>query len=229
MCPEKILLRETALSEYFRNQRHEMLDFIPAEATVFLEVGCGEGAFADHLKKTRAQVGSPVEVWGVEMDPVAAAKAAAVLDRVLQGDVAKVCSDLPAGHFDCLVLNDVIEHVVDPVSLIGSLRPLLKPGGFLVASLPNVRYFFNVVDLAVHGRWDYTDEGILDRTHLRFFTRSSMIRLMDECGFTVETMAGINPTGSLKFRLVNLLTFRRWSDMQYLQFACLARAGRPVE
>jgi SAM-dependent methyltransferase len=206
-----------------------MLDFIPAEAAVLLEVGCGEGAFAGHLKKTRAHLGLPVEVWGVEMDRVAAGKAAVVLDRVLQGDVATVLPNLPTNHFDGLVLNDVIEHVTDPVALLGSLRPLLKPGGFLVASIPNVRYFFNVVDLAVHGRWDYTDEGILDRTHMRFYTRSSMIRLLEDCGFTVQNMTGINPTGSLKFRLVNLLTWGRWSDMQYLQFACLARAGRPVE
>ncbi len=102
-------------------------------------------------------------------------------------------------------------------------------GGHLVASIPNVRYFFNVVDLAVRGRWDYTEEGILDRTHLRFFTRSSMTRLLEECGFSVEAAIGINPTGSVKFRLVNLLTLGRWSDMKYLQFACSARAGQPVE
>jgi len=206
-----------------------MLGFIPSEASVLLEVGCGEGTFAAHLKKVRAEADSRVEVWGVEMDTAAAAKASAVLDRVLQGDVAGVLPDLPPGYFDCLVLNDVIEHVEDPGALLRSLRPLLKPGGALVASIPNVRYFFNVVDLAVHGRWDYTEEGILDRTHLRFFTRSSMIRLLTECGFVVEAAVGINPTGSLKFRLVNLLTLGRWSDMKYLQIACLARAGRPVE
>jgi len=222
-------MRETELSEYFRNLRPEMLGFIPTEASVLLEVGCGEGVFAGHLKEVRAKKDSPVEVWGVEMDAAAAGKASAVLDRVLQGDVAGVLPDLPRGYFDCLVLNDVIEHVEDPGALLRSLRPLLRPGGALVTSIPNVRYFFNVVDLAVHGRWDYTEEGILDRTHLRFFTRSSMIRLLTECGFEVETAVGINPTGSLKFRLVNLLTLGRWSDMKYLQFACLARAGRPVE
>ena len=216
-------------SDYYRNLRPEMLDIIPVEASVFLEVGCGEGAFAANLKAKRAKAETPVEVWGVEMDEAAAGKAAAVLDRILQGDVAAVLPDLPSGHFDCLILNDVIEHVPDPGALLRSLRPLLRPGGHLVASIPNVRYFFNVVDLAVHGRWDYTEEGILDRTHLRFFTRSSMTRLLEECGFGVEAAIGINPTGSVKFRLVNLLTLGRWSDMKYLQFACLARAPRTVE
>ena len=87
-----------------------------------------------------------------------------------------------------------------------------------------MRYFFNVVDLVVNGRWDYTDEGILDRTHLRFFTRSSMARLFADAGYEVESIVGINPTGSLKFKIVNVMTLGRWADMQYLQFACRARA-----
>ncbi|MEN8006829.1 MAG: class I SAM-dependent methyltransferase [Candidatus Krumholzibacteriota bacterium] len=220
---------ETKQAAYYRNLRPEMLEFIPDEATVLLEIGCGAGAFAANLKKVRQAAGSPVEVWGVEKDEGSAGQAAAVLDRVLQGDVAAVLPDLPAAHFDCLILNDVVEHVPDPGALLRSVRPLLKPGGHLVASIPNVRYFFNVVDLAVHGRWDYTDEGILDRTHLRFFTRSSMIRLLEECGYVSVATAGINPTRSVKFGLVNLMTLGRWSDMKYLQFACLARAGRRVE
>ena len=220
---------ETKQSPYYRNQRTEMLEFIPEDATVLLEVGCGTGAFAGNLKKARRSGGKPFEIWGVEMDEDAAREASTVLDRVLHGDVATVLPDLPTAHFDCLVLNDVIEHVPDPGRLLRSLRPLLKPGGHLVTSIPNVRYFFNVVDLAVHGRWDYTDEGILDRTHLRFFTRSSMIRLLEECGFETVTSVGINPTGSVKFRLANLVTLGRWSDMKFLQFACLARAGRSVE
>jgi len=219
---------ENDKSRYFRNPRPEMIPFIPDGASVLLEVGCGTGAFAAGLKAARAEAGRPVEVWGVEMDEDAARQAAVSLDRVLHGDVARVLHELPAGHFDCLILNDVVEHVLDPGGLLVSLRPLLKPGGYLVASIPNVRYFFNVMDLAVQGRWDYTDEGILDRTHLRFFTRSSMIRLLEDSGYRVEAAVGINPTGSAKFRLVNLLTLGRWSDMKYLQFACLARAGRPV-
>lgn len=206
-----------------------MLAFVPDDAVVLLEVGCGSGAFAAGLKEQRKAAGSQAEVWGVEMEKSAARRASKNLDRVLQGDVASVLDELPTGYFDCVILNDVIEHVLEPAELLQSLRPLLKPGGCLVASIPNVRYFFNVVDLAVHGRWDYTDEGILDRTHLRFFTRSSMVRLLEESGFVVEKSAGINPTGSIKFRLVNLLTLGQWSDMKYLQFACLARAGSSVE
>jgi len=202
-----------------------MLPLVPADAKRVLDVGCGAGAFSAGLKEARAALNQSVEIVGLEMDPEAAALAGEVLDEVRVGDATVLAADLPPGHFDCIMLNDVLEHVLEPEALLRALRPALAPGGCVAASIPNVRYFWNVMDLAVHGRWDYADEGILDRTHFRFFTRSSMARLFRETGFTVETMTGINATGSLKFKLVNLLTLGRWSDMQFLQFAVRATGG----
>ena len=198
-----------------------MVPHVPAAAQAVLDVGCGAGAFAATLRDARTD--RKLEIWGVELSEAAAAVAAGVCDRVLIGDAVACLRDLPDARFDCVVMNDVLEHLADPAALLGQARRLLRPGGTLVASLPNVRYFFNVVDLVVHGRWDYVDEGILDRTHLRFYTRGSLRRLLEEEGFTVESMQGINPTGSLKFELVNLLTLGRWADMRWLQFACVAR------
>ena len=85
---------------YFRNPRPEMLEFIPDEASVLLEVGCGTGAFARSLKELRARAGRPVEIWGVEVDEKAARLAGENLDRVIEGDVAAAGAELPAGHFD---------------------------------------------------------------------------------------------------------------------------------
>ena len=209
--------------EYFGNLRREMVPFVPAEAKTILDIGCGAGAFSAGLKADRRAAGRELEVWGVEMNVDAAGRAGQVLDKVLVGEFSAVLADLPGGRFDCIVLNDVIEHVAEPADLLKSLRPLLASSGRLVASIPNVRYFFNVVDLVWHGRWDYVDEGILDRTHLRFFTRSSIVKLLAECGFQVMVMQGINPTRSLKFKLANLSSLGRYSDMRYLQFAVVAR------
>lgn len=207
--------------EYYGHPRREMRAYIPAAAATMLDIGCGAGAFAAGLRQARAG-GADLEIWGVEMCPEAARLAAEVMDRVLTGDFHQVESDLPRGHFDVIVLNDVLEHVIQPDALLERIRPLLTDEGVVVASIPNVRHFFNVVDLVLHGRWDYTDEGILDRTHLRFFTRSSMKRMFQEAGYRVDRMEGINATGSLKFKLVNLLTLGRWADMKYLQFAVTA-------
>lgn len=207
---------------YYGRPRREMIPFVPAGARAILDVGCGAGAFAAGL---RAERGDGLRIEGVELDAEAAALAAEVLDGVHHGDAARILPGLRAGGYDCIVMNDVLEHLLEPAAVLQAARPLLAPGGRLVASLPNVRYFWNVVDLAVRGRWDYTDEGILDRTHLRFFTRRSMLRLFAESGWRVERCTGINPTGSLKFKAVDLLTWGRWSDMRYLQFVIEASPG----
>ncbi len=213
----------TKTSDYYGRPRREMIAQVPVAARRVLDIGCGAGAFGSGLKTAWNGQGRELEVWGVEMDAAAAARAAEVLDRVVVGDVSAALSELPTGDFDVVILNDILEHIVAPETLLSALRSCLRPGGHVVASVPNVRHFPNVVNLVVHGRWDYTDEGILDRTHVRFFTRSSMVSLFTGCGFVVESVAGINPTGSLKFKLLNLLTLGKWSDMRFLQFAIRAR------
>ncbi len=209
--------------EYYGHPRREMIPLIPASAGSVLDIGCGAGAFGAALREAR---GDELELWGVEMDPGAAGRAAEVLDHVQVGEASAILSELPVGHFDCIVCNDVLEHVVDPGAMLVSLGPLIRPGGRIIASIPNVRYFFNVLNLAVHGRWEYTDEGILDRTHLRFFTRSSIQILFAQCGYEIESMTGINPIGSLKFKMVDLLTLGLLQDMKYLQFAVVAGLGK---
>lgn len=194
-----------------------MLAFVPSSARRILDVGCGTGLFASRLKKKLS-----AEVWGIELEPEAAALASPRLDRVLAGDVLNLFGKLPKGAFDCIVLNDILEHLVEPEALLVGLRSKLAADGRLVASIPNVRYFPNLWELVIRGRWEYSDEGILDRTHLRFFTRRSMVKLFERCGYRLQSMTGIHATCSWKFRLVNILTLGRWWDMKYLQFACVA-------
>jgi 2-polyprenyl-3-methyl-5-hydroxy-6-metoxy-1,4-benzoquinol methylase len=82
--------------------------------------------------------------------------------------------DLPEEAFDCIVCNDVLEHLITPWQVLGKLAILLKPGGHFVASIPNVQYWGVLKDLVFEGDWRYADEGVLDVTHLRFFTRRSI-------------------------------------------------------
>lgn len=98
----------------------------------------------------------------------------------------------------------------------------------MVASIPNVRYFDNMWNLVVHQDWQYTDCGILDRTHLRFFTRRSILATFKDLGYCVECLEGINPLEEChpyrtrKFNLLNWLLFNKIEDMRYLQFAVVA-------
>src|SRR5512136_2410374 len=93
---------------YYRGARPEMMDFIPKWAKSAVDIGCAEGGFGASLKALG------MEVWGLEMNPDAAAIAKEYLDKILIGDVSDLIDDLPAGYFDCVICNDVLEHLVDP-------------------------------------------------------------------------------------------------------------------
>ena len=201
-------------STYYDHPRAEMAAFLPDGARRVLDIGCGAGRFATAIKDRFG-----LEVWGLEVDPTAAETAAGSLDRVLVGDALQRLDDVPAGRFDCIYLNDVLEHLVDPEALLQALPAKLAPRGRVVASLPNVRYFPHLWDLVIRGRWEYRDEGILDRTHLRFFTRSSTAAMFQRCGYRIEQSQGLRPTGSRLFRLCNLLTLGQLAETRYLQFA----------
>ncbi len=207
---------------YFDQPRPQMRAFVPATARTILDVGCGAGAFASGLREERRAAGRELEIWGLELDPAAAATAAGVLDHVSQGPAEDLIGRLPAAHFDCVCCNDVLEHLAWPDRVLRDLRRVLKPGGVVVASIPNVRSFANVWDLVVRGAWTYTDDGILDRTHLRFYTRASMADLFAASGYRLLRQEGINPTGAWRFRVVNALSLGRCHDMRFLQFACVA-------
>jgi 2-polyprenyl-3-methyl-5-hydroxy-6-metoxy-1,4-benzoquinol methylase len=196
-----------------------MLAFVPEDSRRILEVGCGEGMFSAGLKnKLQA------EVWGLERDPDAAEKAKSRMDKVLNGDVNLLIDRLPDGHFDCIVCNDVLEHLVDPCEVLARLKRKLSGKGVIVASIPNVRHISVLKELILQKQWRYADAGILDRTHLRFFTRRSILEMFDALGFDVIRIEGINKTSSFrKFHLWNILCLGQLSDARYSQYACVAR------
>lgn len=93
--------------------------------------------------------------------------------------------DLPTGAFDLLIYADVLEHLVDPWSVLLTQRGLLRPGGQAIFSLPNVRHVRILASLALRGEWNYVDEGILSIGHLRFFTTRGMRRLITGAGYEI--------------------------------------------
>jgi 2-polyprenyl-3-methyl-5-hydroxy-6-metoxy-1,4-benzoquinol methylase len=159
-----------------------MLDLIGGGKTV-LDVGCATGYLA------RALVERGCQVSGVELVPEAAEKARPVLDRLVVGDLATLdlAAEFGEARFDCVVAGDVLEHLADPAPVLRSLVGLLAPGGSVVVSTPNVSH--GSLRLALlQGRWQYLDRGLLDRTHLRFFTRASLLELLHDCGLSVVQM-----------------------------------------
>jgi 2-polyprenyl-3-methyl-5-hydroxy-6-metoxy-1,4-benzoquinol methylase len=207
------------------SERPEILPFVPASARAVLDVGCGPGGFGAALRRE-----DPSRlIWAVEEDGQAAAAAEPHYDRVVVGTFPMaLCGE--GARFDCVVFNDVLEHMVDPWATLRSTVPMLAPGGVVVASIPNVRNVRVVIDLVVRGDWTYTDLGILDRTHLRFFTSRTIRSLFEDCGFVVDALRGINALGHLRFPRRNVLPLLL-KEFAYTGFAIRARprGGRGAE
>lgn len=213
---------------YYQAPRTEVARFVPEGIGTLLDVGCGEGAFLDTLRSLRPEL----QLRGLEPNARAAEAARAKGLEVTTGGFPH--EGEPLGTFDCVVFNDVLEHLVDPWTALVAVRDLLAPGGRVVASIPNLRNIETLLELVVGGEFRYREAGVLDRTHLRFFTRASMYELFEGAGFAVEHQEGINPTRSRRRRAtatavgLALPSFRR--EAPYRQFVTVASpraAGAP--
>jgi len=184
---------------YYENVRNDLIPLIPNGAKCILEVGCAAGMTGQELKKRFGAF-----VAGIELNIKAAALAKNVLDDVVQGDIEKIDLPYSNGSFDCILFADVLEHLVNPLSALVKVRRLLKKGGTVVASIPNVQ-FHGVIHKLIEGNWTYEKEGILDETHLRFFTYKEIVKLFSQAGYSIqavgevldpqyENYSSINPT-----------------------------------
>ncbi|MBI5324477.1 MAG: class I SAM-dependent methyltransferase [Ignavibacteriae bacterium] len=203
---------------YYELGREEMLGFIPKGCNKILDIGCGAGHFGYHLKKR-----FDAEVWGIEVNPNQSEIASRLLDKVICGDVVQVIDSVPDNYFDCFIFNDSLEHLTYPNEILRIVKNKLVKNGYIIASIPNVRYIVNLKELLLDKDWRYRDEGILDNTHFRFFTKKSIIRLFTENKYEIESIKGINPTRKFIFDLINFFTLGFFSDTRYLQFAVVAR------
>jgi 2-polyprenyl-3-methyl-5-hydroxy-6-metoxy-1,4-benzoquinol methylase len=147
-----------------------------------LDVGCSIGTVGKMIMDKNGAV-----VYGIERSPEMAEKARFVLDKVFVGDVEDFVFDIFENQpFDTIILADVLEHLIDPWNVLKKLTRCVKPGGKIIASIPNIRHISTVYQLLVKGYWPYRDRGIHDRTHLRFFTKRNVIELFDYAGLSIE-------------------------------------------
>lgn len=204
-------------TQYFGHKRAEMLKYVPLEASLILDVGCGMGHFGCELKKNKKFV-----VWGVEPNKEAADIACSKLDHVINSPFDGRI-ELSNMRFDCIIFNDVLEHMPYPHETIEIAKKYLKPAGVIVSSIPNVFYYWSFMQNVFNQDWRYEDAGIMDKTHLRFFSSKSIKRMFVESGGKIITHEGINAYYSRKFKLFNYLTFFKFNDWQFQQFATVVK------
>lgn len=198
---------------------------IPARAKRVLDLGCGNGALGRALKARQA-----VHVTGVTFSPEEASHARSALDRVEQADL-ETAEYASLGPFDCVVASHVLEHVRDPVAVLQRVRAALEPGGLLVVALPNALHYRQRLEFLA-GRFRYTDGGIMDRTHYRFFDWDTARGLVLDAGFALVSaeaeggFPGSRFLGAAKTRLDALATLR-FPALLGVQFLVRARPSAP--
>lgn len=205
--------------EYYGHARQEVLSHLPDNLDRVLDIGCGQGKAIGWLKNLERCRWAA----GIELDEDAAEQARSKLDLVVAGDVEAIDFPFEPGSFDAVLCLDVLEHMRDPWRLMGRIVAQLKPGGVFLASIPNVRNIRVLLPLVLMGRWQYEDEGILDSSHLRFFTRQSVVDLIESSGLRIERMFGSGIQRGSKAHVANLLTLGLLHAFLEVQYVVLAR------
>lgn len=164
------------------NSQTQAYDLV-GEGKDVLDVGCWKGDLG------RALATNGCRVSGVDFDEAAAAVAREAYDHVVVADLntTPLSACFPPASFDVIVFADVLEHVLEPARVLADAATLLREGGYVVLSIPNVTH--GSVRLALlQGRWDYTEAGLLDRTHVRFFSRRGLVDLVSEAGYVMDEL-----------------------------------------
>jgi len=201
---------------YYFGARDDLIDLIPSGTNTILEVGCAGGMTGKLLKERGFK-----EVVGIELVPEIARQGEPYYNKLFIGDVETIDIPFENGHFDCILYGDVLEHLVDPWKTLKKHNALVKNGGAILCSIPNIRHYRILKKLALKGEWEYTDEGILDRTHLRFFTLKSIRTLLEDAGFQLSHVIK-RPSGAQWLKILNRLLGNRLIDYLVRRYIVVA-------
>lgn len=205
-------------TEYFKGLRSDVADLVPETCSRVLDVGCGYGGLGRNLHARGVE-----QIFGVEINPDAAFQLEGVYAGYWIGDVEQMTLPGDIEAFDCIVFADVLEHLRDPWGALERYLQWLKSGGYVVASIPNVRNIALLYNLVVRGRWRYEDSGLLDRTHLRFFTRREILDLFIGAGLEIELVRENRENMSLARRILAAPILALIPDLGVCQYLIRAR------
>lgn len=202
--------------DYYSVVRSEIIPLIAEYRNlVTLDVGCAAGQTSALLR----ELSIAQTTLGIEYSPEASARASAHIDDLKTGDVESLDLSDWQGKADLVLCLDVLEHLRDPWSAVKKLTGCLKPGGRIVASIPNVQNK-SVVFPLLRGQWNYGEAGLLDRTHLRFFTHRTAHALLESNGLTIEKEVF---TMGPRAKVLNALSFGALRGFLVSQYVIRAR------
>jgi 2-polyprenyl-3-methyl-5-hydroxy-6-metoxy-1,4-benzoquinol methylase len=174
---------------YSSKVRTELFKAIKDPGELMLDVGCGEGATSAELRKQFPKS----KFYGIELNADAALVASTQLDQIITCNFEEIDykkHKLSEGMFSTILFADVLEHMHNPWKALESAKKILHKNGKVVASIPNI-FNIHLLDNLANGRWNYEEYGILDFTHIRFFTLESIMRMFEETGYTISNIYGL--------------------------------------
>jgi 2-polyprenyl-3-methyl-5-hydroxy-6-metoxy-1,4-benzoquinol methylase len=203
----------------------DMLEVLPQRTNNrLLEIGAASGETLLAAKES----GLAQEIVGIELMRLEDSKQShPMMDRFIIGDVEKMDLPFENDYFDAILCGDVLEHLTDPWSTIKRLIVHLKPGGVFIASLPNFREIKTLMNIVVKGDFAYSDAGILDRTHQRFFCKKNMVEMFERNSLTVTGIkSNLDIQGKGKRMLLNRLTLRLFAEFLESEYLIVAKKLR---
>jgi 2-polyprenyl-3-methyl-5-hydroxy-6-metoxy-1,4-benzoquinol methylase len=207
---------QSAADEYYNRPRPSIVSQVPEGPNIVLDIGCGAGGVGRSLIAN----GKAGRVVGVELFAPAAKAASEIYANVHTGDIEAM--ELPyESVFDYIICGDILEHLKDPAIVVAKVHRWLKDDGVFICSVPNIRHWQVLYQLAFRGAWDYVDAGVLDKTHLRFFTRRSFYRMLVEGDFAITASQML--IYSRRYQILNRITLRLFEDLLGSQLVVRAR------
>ena len=183
---------------YFHNIRKELLDLIPTEKrhSHLLEIGAGEGNTLIYAKEN----GYADFIYGVELCKIDNSNQTNKLfSDFIIANIENIELPFEKSKFDVIICGDVLEHLIDPYEALKKLNRYLKNDGIIIASIPNIREWQTMKTIFFNGDFRYSNAGILDHTHLRFFTKKNIIELFENNEFTVKQIISSNKSSALRY------------------------------
>jgi 2-polyprenyl-3-methyl-5-hydroxy-6-metoxy-1,4-benzoquinol methylase len=186
---------------YFSLERQIFKNAIPENGLRILDIGCGNGVLGAYFRNEQK-----CEVFGIDINENACMEAQKNLDGVLHANVEVIDLPYETEYFDTIIMGDVVEHLINPVIALKKLLLVLKPGGKIFITVPNIRNWKEVCNLVFHDKWEYDTWGILDYTHLRFFTKTSIVSMLQKGQINVIDAQWVIQQPS-KSNIINKLSF----------------------
>jgi 2-polyprenyl-3-methyl-5-hydroxy-6-metoxy-1,4-benzoquinol methylase len=209
--------------DYYSNVRQDLLTLLPknSQNLKVLEIGAGYGATLSFLKKQ----GIASEVVGVDIPENEGTLGFDNIDEFFYADAEKLDLSNYKGHFDYIILADVLEHLVHPDEVLQSMKELLNKDGKILVSMPNFRTKQAFYKVFIKGDFSYEESGLFDYTHLRFFCKKNIRTLIEDNGYEVESMISSLKAykGKSLSKIVNLLTFRIFEEFFSVQYLVRAK------